>query len=330
MSNFQLPAFAVALVVSGCAIHPLPEDVSGVSTYTIVRQIRCEARQTVIDLAIGWLTAESEDRVDPASRAIGLQFANGRPVQEFSPALFKGRVRSIVQLFFDTGVAYHFDLQMTETNNLGAQIDLLKPFTTSKFTMGIGASADRQRENTRTFAVTDTFSGLVRLPDSYCNGRSVQQDYNYVVPENYFYPITGKIGVKRLVQDFINLTLFANLAGPPTEEGKPPTLVDVLEFETTISGNVSPTITFSPVGHGLSVTDASITGNVTRKDLHKITMGLAVAGPGTRLVTPVRNALFTAPLLSTSATTGAQQRATEAVNQALTLKLFRSNVTVTR
>ena len=61
-------AFA-AFVLAGCAIHPLPEDVTGVDTYTIVRQIRCETRQAVIDFALRWLGSESEDRVDPASRA---------------------------------------------------------------------------------------------------------------------------------------------------------------------------------------------------------------------------------------------------------------------
>ena len=90
-------------------------------------------------------------------------------------------------------------------------------------------------------------------------------------------------------RDFINLTLFGNLAG---DKGAPPTLVDALEFETTISGNVSPTIIFSPIGTGLSVTDASVTGSVKRQVLHKITMGLSLAGAGTKLVGPIRSALL--------------------------------------
>ena len=32
------------ITVAGCAIHPLPENVTGVSTDKIVRKIRCEAR----------------------------------------------------------------------------------------------------------------------------------------------------------------------------------------------------------------------------------------------------------------------------------------------
>ena len=41
--------------LAGCAIHPLPDDVTGVSTYNIVRQIRCEARQAVFEYAVQWL-----------------------------------------------------------------------------------------------------------------------------------------------------------------------------------------------------------------------------------------------------------------------------------
>jgi hypothetical protein len=322
---------AASLFASGCAIHPLPEDVTGVPTYTIVRQIRCETRQAIIDSAVGWLTADgNEDRVDPASRAIGLEFANGRPIDQFRPELFKGRVASIVRLFFDTGVAYTFDLEMTEVNDLGTEINLLKPFTTSKVTLGIKGGFNRQRKNERVFTISDSFGGLVRVPDSYCNGRTVQQNYNFVVQENYIYPIVGKIGVKRLVQDFINLTLFANLGGPKDHPGPagPPTLVDNLEFTTTLTGTLTPQVIFSPVGTGLSVTDASLTGVASRTDLHKVTMGLAIAGPGLKLVGPVRTSLFTTSLLSARPTSPAEINAAEAVNQFLTLKLFRPNITV--
>jgi len=207
---------AASILVSGCAIHPLPEDLAGVPTHTIVRQIRCETRQAVIESALGWLTSEKNlatGRVDAFSASVGREFVNGRPIQQFEPKLFRGRVRMLVQLFYDTGVAYNFDLQMTEVNNLNTEINLLKPFTTSKFTLGIKGNFDRQRQNERLFTITDTFSSLIRLPSDYCDGRSVGEDYNYVVGPNYIYPITGRIGTKRMVQDFINLTLFDNLGG---------------------------------------------------------------------------------------------------------------------
>src|SRR5690349_18485200 len=117
MYCLRLCAAALALTSAGCAIHPLPEDFSGVPTDTIVQQIRCETRQAIIDSALGWLTEEEnlrEHLVDLHSRNIGLQFRSGRPIQQFRPELFRGRVRDRVRLFFDTGIAYHFELQMTE------------------------------------------------------------------------------------------------------------------------------------------------------------------------------------------------------------------------
>jgi hypothetical protein len=322
-------AGVLAFTLAGCAIHPLPEDVSSVPTYVIVRQIRCETREAVIHNAIGWLTSEQneiEGKVDPASRAIGLDFQNGRPIQQFSPKLFKGRVHDIIAAFYDAGVAYTFDLDMSEINNLDPQIDLLDPFHRWKFTMGIKGGFDRKRENERLFTVSDSFSGLIHLPDDYCMDPVAAR--SYVVSENYIYPITGRIGVKRMVQDFIELTLFGSLGGPASNTKGPPTLVDQLSFTTEFSGSINPTVTFAPLTHGLQVVDASLSASVDRKDLHKVTIGLAVAGPGVKLITPLRQMLFTTQLVTALAPTAGQQIAVEAVNQFLTLKLFQPTVVI--
>lgn len=324
-------ALSVSLTSAGCAIHPLPEDVAGAPTYVIVRQIRCETRQAVIDNALGWLTSEqnlNDGHVDPASHKIGLEFRNGRPIQQFSPKLFKGRVAAILSVFYDFGVAYTFDLDMSELNNFDPQIDLLKPFTRSKFTMGIKGTFDRKRENERLFTVTDSFSGLIKMPDDYCMDPKIGR--NYMAPENYIYPINGRIGVKRMVQDFIELTLFGGLGGPQAKTSGPPTLVDQLSFTTEISGTVTPTITFSPLGTGLSLADASLSASIDRKDLHKVTIGLAIAGSGIKLVGPLRNSLFATPLVSVIAPTAGEQNAATAVNQFLTLKIFQPTVVVTQ
>jgi hypothetical protein len=323
-------ALAVAIAIAGCAIHPLPEDVSGVPTYVIVRQIRCETRQAIIENAIGWLVSEEnqiEGKVDPASRVIGLEFQNGRPIQQFSPNLFKGGVHDIIQVFYDVGVAYTFDLDMSEINNIDPQIDLLYLFYHGKLTMGVKGDFDRKRENERLFTVSDSFSGLIHLPDDYCVDPVANQ--NYVVPENYVYPITGRIGMKRMVQDFIVLTLFGSLGGPASNTKGPPTLVDQLSFTTELSGSINPTVIFTPVGIGWHVADASLNASVDRKDLHKVTVGLAIAGAGVKLVTPLRQTLFTTQLVTAHAPTAGQQNAVEAVNQFLTLKLFQPTVVVT-
>ena len=316
---FRAAVSALCLGSAGCAIHPLPEDVTGVETYFIVRQIRCETRQAVFDTAVGWLT--HDEKVDPVSRAIGLEFADGtRRFETLSPKLFKDRhVRAVMQLFWDTGVAYNYNLDMTETNGVGVGIDFLKPIIHGgKFTLGAAAGAKGQRENTRTFTVTDTFGKLVALPSDYCT--------NQIVEKNYVYPIAGKIGMAHVIQDFIKLTLFGNLAGPKDNPAGPPTMVDQLQFTTTISGSLTPRVDFSPVGNAFQVVDVFATPGVSRTDLHTVTVGLAIARSDLPQLAPLRSQLF-APLLT--ATGGrTEQAAAEAVNQALTLKLFQRTIIV--
>ena len=88
-----------------------------------------------------------------------------------TPAL--ARVRSSVKLFYDAGLAYTFDLTMTEDNNLSTDLNFLKPLTNSQFTLGIHAAANRQRTNQRTFTATDTFSGLLTtVTERYCAGQN--------------------------------------------------------------------------------------------------------------------------------------------------------------
>jgi len=328
MARFRpLAVTALSCVLASCAIHPLPEDVTGLTTYEIVRQIRCEAREAVVELAIGWLTADEnlkDGKVDPASRRIGIEFAeHARPIQTFSPKLFKGRVNKILTVFYDSGIAYNFNLTMTENNNIDPTIDLLKPMSNGgKFTVGVTANADRQRQNVRIFTITDTFSGLVqKIPDDYCTGK--------IVRENYIYPIAGKIGIEKMIEDFIRLTLFADLSGT-SSGGKvsgPPTMSDTLEFTTTFSISATPKVTFAQIGNALQFADASLNATAKRVDDHKVTVGLALGNVGAAQVSSVRSSLM-GPLLTVARVTGPEQAAAEAVNQALTLQVFKPTIVV--
>ena len=50
-----ISALAFALSGAGCAIHPLPDDVSRETTFSIVQNIRCEAKaQVKIAVTEGW------------------------------------------------------------------------------------------------------------------------------------------------------------------------------------------------------------------------------------------------------------------------------------
>jgi hypothetical protein len=288
---FSVAAVALSFLAGGCAIHPLPEDVTGVDTYHIVRQIRCETREALRQLVIAWL---SDPRLNnDYLNDLAFQYQNHpESISNFHYDLFKGpdlvQVRSVAKLFYDTGIAYNFDLTMTEDNDLSTDLSLLKPFTEPKFTLGIHAEAKRRRANNRSFTLTDTFSYLLTKLNvevrgqRYCDGQIVQA--------NYIYPIAGRIGVDKIVKDFIKLTLFGNLAGKAAEG--PPTMAEKLTFTTSVSGSANPLVVFTPVTHAFQLTTASLTGGAGRSDIHGVTVGLAIAPSGRSELEPFRSFLF--------------------------------------
>ncbi|BAC49318.1 blr4053 [Bradyrhizobium diazoefficiens USDA 110] len=289
--SFFAAAAILSLMSTGCAIHPLPEDVTGVKTYHIVRQIRCESRDTLRRFVIKWLH-QIGPKV-PTAEDLALQYEKEpASIKDFHYDLFKGaalvRVRSAAKLFYDAGLAYSFDLTMTEDNNLSTDVNFLKPLTNSQYTLGLHGSANRARVNQRTFTATDTFSGLLtKVPEAYCVGK--------VVGPNYIYPIAGHIGIDAVIEDFINLTLFANLAGgdaKPGVGGSPPTMADKLTFTTTVSASAVPGVTFTPVTDAFQLTSATGTGLADRTDVHQVTVGVAIAPTGVVELDPLRSYLF--------------------------------------
>ena len=52
----------LSLIVSGCSIHPVQQDVTGVKPKDLVNFIRCEARLAIQDKAIEMLRGETSAR----------------------------------------------------------------------------------------------------------------------------------------------------------------------------------------------------------------------------------------------------------------------------
>jgi hypothetical protein len=314
----RLSAAAAALSVSlfsGCAIHPVPEDVTGVTTYHIVRQIRCEAREALRKMVIDWLRDLGTDYPNqPADlRARGLAElyeANPDEFSKFGPQLFPearyAHVREVINLFADAGIAYNFDLKMTEDNNLGGTGNFLKPLFSGMFTLGVTADANRQRQNERTFTITDKFSYLVTTLNTPVRGVHYCDGYIVLGP-NYIYPIVGNIGVYKSIRTFVELTLFGNLA-PQADKGKmpdtagAPTMVDDLTFTTTVDASATPKVAFNQAGTNFQVMDASLTPKVDRMDVHEVTIAVAVAAKNASL-DPLRQYLFSKARTSQAAGT---------------------------
>jgi hypothetical protein len=299
---------ASALLLAGCAIRPLPEQSTGLTTFNIVKQIRCETREAIFNTFIKVLA--DNPRVFGEAASAKAETFRGHPelMNQFGPALFTADAREFVNFFWNTGIAYNFNLDMTETNNLDAQIDFLHVLPGSVRTLGLGGGLDRQRENTRTFTLTDDFKGLLTLePNDYCDG-------HLATSENQIYPMTGKIGIEPFIHEFVRIALFTNL-GVDKDSGAP-TMVDTLQFQTIVAGSATPKIIFSPVARGFQLADASLTAEVTRKDIHTLTMGLSVVAPPAPKAGGGSNALF--GRLLTSRGGGTRKSAADAVDQELT------------
>lgn len=327
--------FFTGLILSGCAIHPLPEDVTGVKTYIIVRQIRCETRQAAIDAMFNYLTDPyniSHNKVDAFSYNLGqrLKEAYDRDhdsITKFDPARLTGEANKIVGLLYHTGVAYNYDLLGVETNNVDPVANFIRPLPTSSLvTVGVTGNFDRQRQNDRSFTITDTLGGLIR---------NVHQDYcqPYMADENYIYPIAGKVGVSKVVRDFLLLALFANLSAESkdsktvTNISGPPTMVEQLQFITTIGGTATPKITFAQIGPALQVSDASIGVTMSRKDTHQLTVGLYLDTTAAKQIAGIRAGLFRGTFITASGG-AAEQGAAKAVEQFLALKIFKPMIVV--
>lgn len=332
---------AAGLLLSCCAIHPVPEDVGGVSTYDIVRQIRCETREATREFVLNELkrlAANHEDQAgDPiAQRLLESYEADPEEINNFSPDLFAGpryvEVRNVFKVIFSTGVAYTFDLTMTEDNNFGAGSNFLGAWTASTAALGVTGDANRTRQNERVFTLTDTLGDLLtklnaaqRRGQRYCDG--------HIVQANHVYPITGRIGVDKTADTFFNLVLFTNLSG---DKGAPPTMADKLTFTTTVDLSLTPKVTFAPVPTGFNPTDASLTALARRTDVHQVTVALAVDSKTVATLNALRSYLFSkqrfahstppvrgsghvtptiTPSVTATASTAAQELAVAAITQ---------------
>ena len=286
-------AVAAGLLLSACSIHPLPEDVTGVNTHHIVRQIRCETREAAIGVILRVLKREADAGDAIAQRVLAKYDADPEWIGSFSPNLFPGaeyaQYRNLYKVITTAAIAYNFDLTMSETNNLGTSADLLGPWS-PKFTALVGGDANRSRSNQRTFTVTDTFGGLLKI-NTLVDG--VRYCDKHIVQANYIYPVAGRIGVDEMVLTFFNLSLFDALDAQQAKPGGPPAMADKLTFTTTIDGSVNPAkVIFTPVHSGLQVADASLTGTLSRTDTHVVTVGLALDSKLTASLNSLRGYLF--------------------------------------
>jgi hypothetical protein len=246
---FLVTAFA-AFGLVGCSTHPLPQDVSNVSTVDIVKRIRCEAKDGI------------EDALAKASSQGDYQ---------------RRHVERIIKV---TTIGYDFTFIMGEDNAAAVtELSFAKGYppnaNSDNFKLTLNASWDNggnqnMRKNTRTFRVIDR---LQDLHSENCIGANTAQ-------ANLLYPITGSTGMAEVVRSYIELETVTNLGqvdSTQTATGKQEivTFSDTLNFITTLETGASATWTFETRVGTVRLTNATLSGSASRTDNHTVVVVLA-------------------------------------------------------
>jgi hypothetical protein len=268
MSLQKAGVIILACGLAGCAIHPIPDNVTGVKTATIVHKIRCEARDAIISARVAYVHNLYPDVDD-------LETLRKRLAQLKPP----NKILYNLSYFGTTGIVYSFTLDGTETESASFTADVIRPLTHGLATLTPSAGNSLMRENIRTFTISDSFDTLLDPKnDNYCN--AIGPSY-----PNYEYPIAGRVGVDEMVTTFIELTLRDALspkqdaAGAPPNTPPPIAMVDTLNFTTSLSAGLGGKVTFTPVGKKWQLMDASLPLSAMRVDKHQVIIGLALAKP---------------------------------------------------
>jgi hypothetical protein len=297
-----------ASLMAGCAIHPEPQDVTGVTTPNIVKQIRCETRDAAREIIRKELERLATAGSNATARDLLAQYAanpdlmTGFDWNRSFPLAEDQQLRAIFALLYSGGVAYSFTLTMNEQNDVTSTANFLGPWA-NKLTFGLTGNANRSRENERTFTITDKFSFLLRElnsinytstgePRQYCDG-------HVNLGPNYIYPIAGQIGVYKTVATFFQMAIFDGLAAKPgAPAGATPAMADKLTFTTLLDISATPKVVFAPVPARFQVADATATGLLRRKDTHQVIVAVALEPTGPVALDALRGFVFSGTTIS--------------------------------
>lgn len=262
--------------LGACSIHPIPKDVTGYGTATIVRKIRCEARDAIRDVVLQILhRGGRHEEIQEITDETPLRQASFTPWEQ-------ARIKELESI----GIVYDFSLTGDETDSLTFNASILEPLKNGMATYAPALGNTTERSNLRAFTVSDSFLTLLELGKNKSN-------HCYFGPAgpsgpNFEYPIAGRIGLDEMVQTFVRLAMSGDLTAEDpstaftlTPSGAP-TLVDTLMFTTTVNAGLEPSISLTPAT-GVQLTSASLDGTVKRVDTHQVVIGMAIGKSLTKL-----------------------------------------------
>ena len=264
---------AALVVLAGCAIHPVQQDVTHLRTVEVVDRIRCETQRAIEDKAIDLLINLYPDQESPAA-VLGRDLREHREkFRNFSPALLRSqRARKFYERYINTAIALEFSFDITENGGAGFTADAIRLISGGTAGVAVSGSVAVSRNNIRRFTIAETFGELLN------NGKLDCTD-QYLLP-NFQYPIAGNIGMQELISTFIDLNQDKDLS--PASKDAAQVFGDTLKFSTTVMGSVTPHVILAPVGNRWGVDPPTNIGlSAGRVDNHQLTIGLSIGAPPT-------------------------------------------------
>ena len=160
-----------------------------------------------------------------------------------------------------SAITYDFEFNISEVNANSGNVTLTKPYSSGgMFSLALDGQFDKTRLAIRKFRSVETFADLAKLPcDDWIQSQS-----------NPMYPLTGSIGVGRIINTFINISEMGSQELALIDDEKD--FKDVIKFTTVISGSVNPTLKMTAIPDRLLPTDASIKHGSSRTDTHQLTI----------------------------------------------------------
>ena len=227
---------AAVVLLSGCSVYPIPDDVARSSTFDIVQRVRCEAKAGLGQFAVDDLHAR--------------------------------------KIIANTTIGYDFQFVIAEVNDAtGGALSLQRPPLVSgntAFTLNADASVRRQRTNTRKVQFIED---LTELAAAQCSPRGYHRAGLYPIAGALGMDevVSTYIGLEKLS----DLKITSTGSKVSFRDQKVALFADTLEFRTKLSAGVNPVLTLSAVAGKLKVTSASVTANASRTDNHTLIVALA-------------------------------------------------------
>jgi hypothetical protein len=313
-------AGVVAFLQVGCAIHPLPENVTRFDTNAIVLHIRCEARDAIQHATTDFLLNSNIPNIPEATRRKAQALAEGKiKYEEFDPKTLDEFSRFYLLKYENAAIAYDFTFDITDDAALAVNVGFLTALTNGTFGLSLGASSDRKSETIRNFRVSDTFGELRKM--TLCENTERPG-------ADHIYPIAGSIGLDEVVRTFVDLNEFNRLS--PTDSSKVPVLADTFKFITMISGSATPTLTLVPLRpNRFNLTSASIPLSASRTDLHSVLVAMSLPPQKLELARARAGVgiLSLSPIVTRSSRTPAEERALIEIDNQKTINSLNNIVT---